>query len=101
MPSDFKSGSPAYRPPYQPPAIIPKPLPISGDTPLTIQYPDSRKFDVYVDGVYVGSGLGGTFTTKVQGGMAHEITVWDGFWNYQKSVYFEPGIQKVIYVEAV
>jgi hypothetical protein len=27
--------------------------------------------------------------------------VWDGLWNYEKSIYFEPGIQKVINIEAV
>jgi hypothetical protein len=92
----YSSGYPTYAPPYQTPTT-----PILGNTPLNIKYPDSRKFDVYVDGVYIGSGLGGTFTTSVQGGVNHDIRVWDGLWNYQKSVHFEPGIQKVIYIEAV
>jgi hypothetical protein len=85
------SGYSTYAPPYQSPAT-----PILGNTPVTIKYPDSRKFDVYLDGVYIGSGLGRTFTTSVQGGMNHEIRVWDGLWNYEKSIYFDPGIRKVI-----
>jgi hypothetical protein len=54
-----------------------------------------------VDGVYVGSGLSGTFITSVQGGTTQDIRVWDGLWNYEKSIYFEPGIQKVINIVAV
>ena len=96
-----RSWYPTYKQPYQPSTTIPKPSPILGNTPVTIKYPDSRKFDVYVDGVYIGSGQGGTFTTNIQGGKTHDIRIWDGIWNYQKSIYFEPGIQKVIYVEAV
>jgi len=90
-----------YTTPYQSPTTIPKLSPILGNTPVTIKYPDnSRKFDVYVDGVYVGSGLGGTFTTNIQGGEIHDIRIWNGSWNYQKRLYFQPGIQKVIYVVA-
>ncbi|MDD1741853.1 MAG: hypothetical protein LUQ47_00835 [Methanotrichaceae archaeon] len=63
---------------------------------MTIKYPDSRKFDIYVDGVYIGSGLSGTFITSVQGSMNHHIRVWDGLWNYEKSIYFDRGIRKVI-----
>jgi len=92
----YGSGYSTYAPPYQQPTA-----PILGDTPLTIQYPDSRKFDVYVDGVYIGSGMSGTFITSVQGGMNHDIRVWDGLWNYQKSIYFDRGIRKVINIEAV
>jgi len=89
-PSDFRNLYPPYKQSYQSPTTIPKSSPILGNTPVTIKYPDSRKFDVYVDGVYIGSGSGGSFTTQVQGGMSNEITVWDGIWNYQKSIYFEP-----------
>jgi hypothetical protein len=89
-------GYPSYAQPYQQPTS-----PILGNTPLTIKYPSPRKIDVYVDGVYIGSALSGTFITSVQGGMNHDIRVWDGLWNYEKSIYFEPGIQKVINIEAV
>jgi len=33
--------------------------------------------------------------------MNHDIRVWDGLWNYQKSIYFERGIRKVINIEAI
>ena len=92
----YGGGYSTYAPPYQQPAA-----PILGDTPLTINYPSPRKFDVYIDGVYVGSGLSGTFITSVQGGMNHDIRVWDGLWNYEKSIYFDRGIRKVINIEAV
>jgi len=92
----YGSGYPTYAPPYQQPTA-----PILGDTPLTINYPSPRKFDVYVDGVYIGSGISGTFITSVQGGMNHDIRVWDGLWNYEKSIYFERGIRKEINIEAV
>ena len=71
------------------------------DTPLTIYYPGLSNFQVFVDGVEVGVGSGGSFSTKVKGGASHVISIWDGFWMYQNNVYFESGIPKVINVEAV
>jgi hypothetical protein len=59
-----------------------------------------RNIDVYVDGQYVGSGIG-RLGFRVQGGMNHEITVWDGSWYYNRNLYFERGVPKIIYVEAV
>jgi len=29
------------------------------------------------------------------------ISVWDGFWMFENSIYFEAGVPKEIYVEAV
>lgn len=72
-----------------------------GDTPLTIYYPGLSNFQVFVDGVEVGVGSGGSFSTKVKGGASHVISIWDGFWMYQNNVYFESGVPKVINVEAV
>ena len=71
------------------------------DTPLNIIYPGPSNFQVFVDGVEVGVGSGGIFSTKVKGGASHVISIWDGFWMYQNSVYFESGVPKVINVEAV
>ncbi len=71
------------------------------DTPLTIYYPGPSNFQVFVDGVEVGMGSGGSFSTKVKGGASHVISIWDGFWMYQNNVYFESGIPKAINVEAV
>jgi hypothetical protein len=75
--------------------------PSLGDTPLTIFYPGLGNFQVFVDGVEVGEGSGGSFTTKVKGGATHAIAIWDGFWMYQNNIYFESGQPKVINVEAV
>lgn len=71
------------------------------DTPLTIYYPGLSNFQVFVDGVEVGVGSGGSFSTKVKGGASHVISIWDGFWMYQNNVYFESGVPKIINVEAV
>jgi hypothetical protein len=75
--------------------------PSLGDTPLTIFYPGLVNFQVFVDGVEVGVGSGGSFSTKVNGGVTHAIAIWDGFWMYQNNVYFESRQPKVINVEAV
>lgn len=73
----------------------------SGDTPVTINYPGPGSYQVYVDGAYVGSSAGGSYTFKVKGGMSHLIRVWDGFWPYEREVFVESGVPKIIYVEAV
>jgi hypothetical protein len=86
---------------YLPPSLVPIKASSSGDTPITISYPNPGSFQVYVDGVYAGAGTGGSFNWKVKGGMSHVISIWDGFWMYQQSIYFESGLPKVIYVEAV
>jgi hypothetical protein len=79
---------------------MPQPVTTTGDTPVTVRYPSMRNIDVYVDGQYVGSGMG-SLGFRVQGGMNHEITVWDGSWYYNRDLYFERGVPKIIYVEAV
>jgi hypothetical protein len=86
---------------YLPPSQVPMTASSSGDTPMTISYPNPGSFQVYVDGAYAGAGTGGSFNWKVKGGMSHVISIWDGFWMYQQSIYFESGLPKVIYVEAV
>lgn len=91
------ANTPQY--PYVPPAQAGASS--LGDTPLTIYYPGPSNFQVFVDGVEVGVGSGGSFSTKVKGGASHVISIWDGFWMYQNNVYFESGIPKVINVEAV
>jgi hypothetical protein len=80
---------------------MPITAPSSGDTTVTISYPNPSSFQVYVDNAYVGSGAGGNFTFKVKGGMNHLISIWDGLWMYQKDIFFESGLPKIIYVEAV
>lgn len=84
----------------QPPSTSPSSSSL-GDTQLTIYYPGTGPFQVYIDGIYAGDGSGGTFAHKVKGGTSHVIAIWDGFWMYQNSVYFESGQPKIINVEAV
>lgn len=80
---------------------MPITAPSSGDTPVTISYSNPGNFQVYVDGAFAGAGAGGNFTFKVKGGMPHVISIWDGLWMYQQNIYFESGLPKIIYVEAV
>jgi predicted lipoprotein with Yx(FWY)xxD motif len=80
----------------------PRPVttPISGNVPVTIRYPGNRPFDVYIDGNYVGTSSGGSFSFNANSGI-HSIRVWDGNFDYVKSVSLESGVPKIIYVQAV
>lgn len=91
------ANTPQYPAVAQPPASASS----LADTPLTIYYPGLGNFQVFVDGVEVGVGSSGSFSTKVKGGTSHVISIWDGFWMYQNNVYFESGVPKAINVEAV
>ena len=71
------------------------------DTPLTIYYPGPSNFQVFVDGIEVGVGSGGSFSTKVKGGASHVISIWDGFWMYENDILFPAGVPKEIHVEGV
>jgi hypothetical protein len=76
---------------------------IAGDTPVTIQT-SMKGYDIYVDGVQVGKegfngdALDGIFRFMVVGGQTHNIRIYDGVNNYEKPVYFEKGVAKVINV---
>jgi hypothetical protein len=67
----------------------------------TVVYSGTGIFQVYVDGAYVGTGMGGSLTFNVKGGMSHMISIWHGFCSYEKEIYFESGLPKIINVEAV
>ena len=71
------------------------------DTSASIIYPGSSPFQVYVDGSLVGTGQNGRFSFSVEGGKYHVISIWDGFWMYENSIFFEKGVPNEIYVEAV
>jgi predicted lipoprotein with Yx(FWY)xxD motif len=83
---------------------VPTPAPvtttISGDVPVTIRYPGPGTFDVYLDGNYVGTGTGGSFSFNAPAG-THDVRVWDGNFDYEQSVQFVSGVSKIINVEAV
>ena len=85
-----------------PPVPTPRPVmnPVSGNVPVTISYPGGSPFDVYLDGNYIGTGVGGSFNFNAPAGY-HDIRVWDGSFPYERSVLLQSGIPKIIYVEAV
>jgi hypothetical protein len=103
-----------YPPPYQQPAPIypptqiqppTSPSPIYGDTPATIVSQQMRGYQVFLDGNLIGiegtggDPLDGRFSFSVVGNQNHDIRVYDGQFNYPKTMYFQRGVQKIINVE--
>jgi len=90
--------APAYTT-TQPPAAT------TGDSTATIVSQGMRGYQVFLDGKYIGTeGTGGDpqdgkFTFKVVGNQNHEIRVYDGQFNYPKTMFFERGGTKTINVE--
>ena len=76
-----------------------------GDTPVSIQSQGMRGYQVFLDGNYIGTEgaggdvLDGVIDFQVAGGTSHNIRVFDGQFNYPKSMYFDRGVLKIIYVE--
>ncbi len=95
---------PAY-PPNQilPPATTPSTT--YGDTPVTIVSQGMRGYQVFLDGALIGvegtggDPLDGRFSFKVVGNQNHDVRVYDGQFNYPKTMYFQKGVQKIINVE--
>jgi len=46
-----------------------------------------------------GYALDGRFRFSAVGGRNHDIRVYDGQFNYPKTMFFPRGVQKIIYVE--
>jgi hypothetical protein len=90
-------------PPKQ--STAPTQAPTTGDTPVTIVSEGMRGYQVFVDGNYIGTegtggdALDGRFSFSVVGDQNHNIRVWDGQFSYPKTMFFERGVQKIIYVE--
>lgn len=82
----------------------PIPPALSGDTPVTIQSPTMRGYQVYLDGVLIGTegtagdAPDGKFSFRVVGNQEHNIRVYDGQFNYPRSIYFQRGVLKIINV---
>jgi len=102
---DVTSYYPAIQQPvyaYPSTQVLP---PTSGDTPVTIVSKGMRGYQVYLDGKYMGTEgtggdpLDGRFSFKVVGNQNHDIRVYDGQFNYPKTIYFARGVTKMIYVE--
>lgn len=76
---------------------------VTGYTPVTIQT-GMKGYDVCVDGVFLGKEgtggdmLDGIFTFNVAGGQTHNIGIFDGSNRYEKSMFFEKGVPKIINV---
>jgi hypothetical protein len=78
---------------------------IAGDTPVIIVSQGMRGYQVFLDGNYIGTeGTGGDipdgkFGFNVVGNQNHEVRVYDGQFNYPKTMFFQRGVQKIINVE--
>lgn len=80
-------------------------IPTQGDTMVTIVSQGMRGYQVFLDGNYIGTeGLSGDpidgrFSFKVVGNQNHAIRVYDGQFNYPKTMFFQRGVPKIINVE--
>lgn len=103
-----------YWPPYQQPAVStypenqvqpPESQPSSADAQGTIVSQGMRRYQVFVDGIFIGTegtggdALDGRFSFMVAGNRNHEIRVYDGQSNYLNTIYFPRGVEKRINVE--
>ena len=95
---------PTY-PPIQtlPPATTPSTT--YGDTPVTIVSQGMRGYQVFLDGTLIGTEgtrgdpLDGRFSFSVVGNQNHAVRVYDGQFNYPKTMFFTTGVKKIINVE--
>jgi len=81
------------------------PAATAGDSTAMIVSQGMRGYQVFLDGTYIGTEgtggdpLDGKFSFRVIGGQNHDIRVYDGQFNYPKTIFFERGETKIIYVE--
>ena len=72
---------------------------------MTIVSQGMRGYQVFLDGTFIGTEgtggdpLDGRFSFSVIGNQHHDIRVYDGQFNYPKTMYFSRGVQKIINVE--
>jgi hypothetical protein len=105
--TNYYPSNPQPVPAYPPTQILPPATtsPTSGDTPVTIVSQGMRGYQVFLDGTFIGTEgtggdpLDGRFSFRVVGNQNHEIRVYDGQFNYPKTMYFSRGVQKIINVE--
>ena len=105
----------SYNPPYQQPVPAYSPTqtlppvttlsPTYGDTPVTIVSQGMCGYQVFLDGTLIGTegtigdALDGRFSFSVVGNQNHDIRVYDGQFNYPKTMFFQRGVLKIINVE--
>jgi len=81
------------------------PIAATGDSTAQIVSQGMRGYQVYLDGNYIGTEgtggdpLDGKFTFEVVGNQYHEVRVYDGQFNYPKTMFFDRGGTKIINVE--
>lgn len=101
---------PTYTSPIaQSPALayttVQSPVATTGDSTATIVSQGMRGYQVFLDGNYIGKEgtggdlLDGRFSFRVAGNQNHDIRVYDGQFNYPKTMFFERGGTKIINVE--
>ena len=79
--------------------------PTGGDSTATIVSQGMRGYQVFLDGIYIGTEgtggdpLDGRYSFNVAGNQNHEVRVYDGQFNYPKTMFFERGGTKIINVE--
>lgn len=118
---DVVAYTPPYQyPTYQYPTLVPSiqpypqgtilppdstPTKTTGDSTGIIVSQGMKGYQVFLDGNYIGTEgaggdpLDGRFTFKVTGNQNHEVRVYDGRFNYPKTMFFERGGTKIINVE--
>ncbi len=100
-----KSSFRVYPSPPSTYQVVQNPPSIAADTPVTVVSQGMRGYQVFLDGNYIGTEgtggdpLDGKFSFSVVGNQDHDIRVYDGQFNYPKTMYFARGVQKIIYVE--
>jgi hypothetical protein len=86
-------------------SVAQTPAAASGDSTATVVSQGMRGYQVFLDGSYIGTEgtggdpLDGRFSFRVVGGQNHDIRVYDGQFNYPKTMFFERGGTKIINVE--
>jgi hypothetical protein len=104
-PPSYQQPAPAYPPTQTLPRSTTTSSPSYGDTPVTIVSQGMRGYQVFLDGTLIGTegtrgdNLDGRFSFGVVGNQNHDIRVYDGQFNYPKTMYFSRGVQKIINVE--
>ena len=102
------TSNPQIVPTYPPTQTLPPattPSTTYGDTPVTIVSQGMRGYQVFLDGTLIGTEgtggdpLDGRFSFSVVGNQNHAVRVYDGQFNYPKTMFFTKGVQKIINVE--
>jgi hypothetical protein len=106
--SYYPTSNPQIVPTYPPNQTLPPattPSTTHGDTPVTIVSQGMHGYQVFLDGTLIGTEgtggdpLDGRFSFSVVGNQNHAVRVYDGQFNYPKTMFFTKGVQKIINVE--